>query len=90
MIKNVGVSRMRPIKFGVFAMLVLCLVSIPLVARAGEATDQLSATINEFMAILTSAPVCEPAQLLQFSSMTASREVPFRFFFSSVALSDPA
>ncbi len=50
---------MRPVKFEVFAMLVFCSISIPSVARAGEATNQLSVSINEFMAILTSIPVAE-------------------------------
>ena len=50
---------MRPIQFRVFAMLVFCLVAIPLVAIAGEATDQLSARFNEFMAIVKTIPVAE-------------------------------
>ncbi len=50
---------MRAIKFGFFVTLLFCLFSSPLVARAGEATDQLKATINQFMAIVTSTPVPE-------------------------------
>ncbi len=50
---------MRSIKVGAFFTLVLCLISIPLVARAGDATNQLSASINQFMAIVINTPVAE-------------------------------
>ena len=43
----------------IVAFILFTCFSYPLRARAGEPTDQLSATINEFVTILVNTPVAE-------------------------------
>lgn len=50
---------MKFFRFGLFAVVTSVLFSIPFVARAGEPTDQLRATITDFVNILTNTPVAE-------------------------------
>ncbi|HTN69646.1 MAG TPA: ABC transporter substrate-binding protein [Methylomirabilota bacterium] len=74
---------MRSIKLGVLATVVLCLFSAPFSVRAGEATVQLSATINDFVKILSNTPVAE----LQATGLPESaRKLVFaRFDFTEMA-----
>lgn len=46
-------------RFGLLGAFVSVLFSMPFVVRAGEPTEQLSATISDFVAILTNTPVAE-------------------------------
>ena len=72
-------------RFGAVASLALvaALLASPFVARAGEATEQLRATIHDFVAIISSTPVAE----LQAHGLPASaRNLVFaRFDFSEMA-----
>ena len=72
-------------RFGAVAglALVAALLASPFVARAGEATEQLRATIHDFVAIISSTPVAE----LQAHGLPASaRNLVFaRFDFSEMA-----
>ena len=61
----------------------LGLVTMPSVARGGEATDQLRATIDDFVAILNSTPV---AELRTKGLPENARDLVFaRFDFSEMA-----
>ena len=63
--------------------MVSALLALPLVARAGDATEQLRATIKDFVAIISSTPVAE----LQAHGLpeNARRLVDSRFDFSEMA-----
>ena len=50
---------MKGSHIGMVAALVLTLLSLPLLARGGEATNQLRATIDDFVEILNNTPVAE-------------------------------
>jgi phospholipid transport system substrate-binding protein len=50
---------MKSWRFGLRVAVFLCVFLMPSVLKAGEPTQQLSATINDFVAILTSTPVAE-------------------------------
>jgi len=73
---------MRSIRFGVLVAFVLCLTSVPRSVRAGEPTAQLSATISNFVKIISTTPVAE----LQASGLPESaRKLVFaRFDFSEM------
>src|SRR5436309_2826549 len=47
------------LRFGLLVAVFLCVFSRPSLLQAGEPTQQLSATINDFVVILTSTPVAE-------------------------------
>jgi len=72
-------------RFGAVASLALvaALLASPFVARAGEATEQLRATIHDFVAIISSTPVAE----LQAHGLPerARNLVSARFDFSEMA-----
>lgn len=74
---------MRSIRFGVLAAVAVCLMAMPFSARAGEPTVQLSATITDFVKILSSTPVSE----LQATGLPESaRTLIFaRFDFAEMA-----
>ena len=73
---------MRPIKFGLLAAVVLCLITAPFSARAGEPTAQLRATLTDFVKILSNTSVSE----LQATGLPESaRKLVFaRFDFSEM------
>src|SRR3974377_2010092 len=73
---------MRSIKFAALGAFVLAIVSAPLSVRAGEPTVQLSATINDFVKIISATPVAE----LQASGLpqSALKLVFARFDFSEM------
>jgi phospholipid transport system substrate-binding protein len=71
---------MKSIRFWVVVVVVL--LSVPSLVRAGVPTDQLSASINEFITILSNTPVAQ----LQASGLpeSARRLVFARFDFSEM------
>ena len=72
-------------RFGAVAgwALVAALLASPFVARAGEATEQLRATIHDFVAIISSTPV---AELQAHGLPERARNLVFaRFDFSEMA-----
>ena len=73
---------MKSIRFWVVVVFVL--LSVPSVVRAGAPTDQLRASIDEFVAILSNTPVAE----LQASGLpqSARRLVFARFDFSEMTM----
>ena len=73
----------RWIKFWVLTAFILASLSIDSAARAGEPTEQLSATINKFVTILTDTPV---AELREKGLPESARKLVFaRFDFSEMA-----
>jgi phospholipid transport system substrate-binding protein len=73
---------MTSIRFGMLVAFVLCSVSAPLSVNAGEPTSQLSATLTNFVKILSNTPVTE----LRASGLPDSaRKLVFaRFDFSEM------
>ena len=73
---------MKSIRFWVVVVFVL--LSVPSVVRAGAPTDQLRASIDEFVAILSNTPIAE----LQASGLpeSARRLVFARFDFSEMTM----
>jgi ABC-type transporter MlaC component len=73
-------DEMKSIRFWVVVVVVL--LSVPSLVRAGAPTDQLSASINEFITILSNTPVAE----LQATGLpeSARRLVFARFDFSEM------
>jgi len=71
------------IKAAAGVALVSALLALPLVARAGDATEQLRATIDGFVAIINSTPVSE---LVAHGLPESARILVFaRFDFSEMA-----